>query len=55
MRKYFKEIIRWILTILLLWQVFIHSHWSVGVCITLIFISFELIGYAVKVLCERIK
>ena len=37
-------LIRTILTILLLWQVFTHAHWSVGVSLALIFIAIECIG-----------
>lgn len=43
--KYLILSIRIILTILLLVEVFLHSHWSVGVCLTLITISIESISF----------
>jgi hypothetical protein len=43
--KYLILIIRIILTILLLVEVFLHSHWSIGVCLTLITISIEAISF----------
>ena len=45
-------IIRWILTALLLWQVWVNSHWSVGLSLTLIFLAMEAY-WAVKQLDKR--
>jgi hypothetical protein len=36
-----KHLIRCSLSVLLLWQVFLHAHWSVGVCLTLSMVAVE--------------
>ena len=41
--------IRLLLTVLLLWQVWTHSHWSVALSLTLVFVAAE----AVTKLIER--
>lgn len=41
-------IIRIILSILLLWQVWTHSHWSVALSLTLVFIAVEAIEQIYK-------
>jgi hypothetical protein len=43
-----KNIIRLMLTVLLLWQVFTHSHWSVGLSLTLLFIATEISTYILQ-------
>jgi hypothetical protein len=47
MKKYNPYKIRIILSILLLWQVWTHAHWSVSLCLTLIFIGLETFIYIV--------
>lgn len=47
-----KSIVRWILTILLLWQIWTHSHWSVALSLTLIFLTFEWLVWILEKLDE---
>ncbi len=40
-------LIRLLLTVCLLWQVYTHAHWSVGVCLTLLVLGREMDGWIV--------
>jgi hypothetical protein len=53
--KVFQLIVRSILSVILLWQVWFHSHWSVALSITLICITLELFAYAVRGLIKIMK
>jgi hypothetical protein len=46
-------IIRWILSILLLWQIWTHSHWSVALSLTLLFIYCELVIILTKIATKK--
>lgn len=39
-------LVRWVLTLLLLWQIWTHSHWSVALGLTLMFMSLEAVAIA---------
>lgn len=41
MRIQLKDIVRWLMTIILLVEVFQHAHWSVGVSLGLVFVAVE--------------
>ncbi len=49
-----KPIARIIFSLILLWEVWHHSHWSVAVCITLLFIGTELRMWVDKIESQRI-
>ena len=42
------KIVRWALTIFLLWQVWLNAHWSVAFVLTLISISIEGLAAAIE-------
>jgi len=41
-----KNALRFVLTLLLLWQVWANAHWSVALSITLMFVGLEAVGWA---------
>ena len=50
----FTDYVRFCLTILLLWVIFHHAHWSVGLALTLLFINVEVLGpWVRKINAER--
>lgn len=55
MKGKIQKIGRWILTILLLWQVWTHSHWSVALSLTLVFITVELETERWKIIIGGLK
>lgn len=48
-------LIRLLLSLILLWQVWTHAHWSVALCLTLIFVAREFEGYAMGRLVDAVK
>ena len=53
--KIFQIIVRLILSLILLWQVWLHSHWSVALSITFICITLEMFSYGVRGLIKLMK
>lgn len=47
MKYIIQSLVRWILSILLLWQVWTHSHWSVALSLTLIMTTIEGLGLVI--------
>lgn len=45
--------IRYLLTILLLWQVWTHSHWSVALSLTLNALAIETVGEVIKIMFKK--
>jgi hypothetical protein len=55
MKEFLQKFLRGLLATWLILIVYVHTHWSVALCLFLIFIGMEVICYTLKLIINKIK